>query len=124
MVKSRSIVARIIFSIITCGIYSLIWLKNLADDVNEITGNKEDTSGIMVLFLSIITCGIYTIYWAYKTGEKLDDFKRSAGIRQNDNTSILYLIIALLNAFTGGISMFVLYAIIQDEINKAVEPQR
>ena len=73
---------------------------------------KEDgfTSGGMVVLLSIVTCGIYTIYWSYKMGEFVDKTKKNT-----DNTGILYLILSLI-----GFDI-VVYALIQNELNKKIE---
>ena len=111
--QKRNIALCIILSIITCGIYSMVWLVNLADDVNYLS-KKENTSGIMVLLLSLITCGIYGMYWSYVTGNILDEIKKEKGIYSN-NSGILYLILYIL---TGGI---ITYAIIQNDLNNQIE---
>lgn len=113
MAKNRNIALCIVFSIITCGIYALYWLVVLTDEVNEIAGDAEGTTGGMVLLFTIITCGIYGYYWAYKTGEKVDMIRRGRG-EISSNTGILYLILNII-----GLSV-VTYALIQNEINKSV----
>ena len=113
--KKRNIAACIIFSIITCGIYGMVWQVNLADDVNRLnTKYKDNMSGLTVLLLTLITCGIYGMYWSYVTGNTLDEIKKEKGIYAN-NSGILYLIIYIL---TGGI---VTHAIIQNELNNYIE---
>jgi hypothetical protein len=109
MVQRRDIAACIIFSLITCGIYSIYWFICLADDVNTVS-NEQDTSGGMVFLLTLLTCGIYGFYWAYRCGEKLDKAKQMHGINAG-NGGAFYLLILL---FAGIIS----YAVIQHEINK------
>ncbi|MBO5101695.1 MAG: DUF4234 domain-containing protein, partial [Clostridia bacterium] len=64
-IKKREIVACIIFSIITCGIYLLYWMYKMNDEINAITGTRDDTSGGIVILLIIVTCGLYGIYWSY-----------------------------------------------------------
>ncbi len=108
-IKKREIALAIIFSIITCGIYSLYWLVKLNDEVNQLAGEQGATSGGMVLVFDIITCGIYGWYWLYKMGERCDKIKRS-----NNNSSLVFL---LLGIFGLGI---ISYCLIQDTINKAV----
>lgn len=111
--QKRNIATCIIFSIITCGIYSMVWLVNLADDVNYLS-KKDNPSGITVLLLSLITCGIYGVYWSYITGNTLDELKREKGIYSN-NSGILYIILSLLGF---GI---VTYALIQNDLNNQTE---
>lgn len=90
MVKVRSIPLAVIFSIITCGIYSIYWMIMLNDDVNRLADEPQATTGGMVVLLSIITCGIYGIYWNYKMGERCDKITGTAG-----NKNIVFLILCL-----------------------------
>ena len=62
----RNLVLAIVFSFLTCGIYSIYWMIKLNDEVNQLAGEPQATSGGMVFLFSLITCGIYGIYWAYK----------------------------------------------------------
>lgn len=109
-IQSRDIALAIVFSILTCGIYTLYWFVRLTEDVNDLTGDHS-TSGGMALLFTLITCGIYGIYWAYKQGEKLDYVKQSRGI-PSSNSGILYLILEILKLGIVG------YALMQNEINK------
>lgn len=105
----RSIPLYIVLSIITCGIFGIVWFVMLTDDLNELTGDPNAQSGIVTWLLSLVTCGIYGLYWAYKCGEKIDYIKQSRGIPAS-NSGVLYLIVY----FFGGI---ITYALIQNEIN-------
>ena len=107
--KKRSIVANIILSIITCGIYGLIWFITITDDAGEASGDTSPSGGIALL-LTIVTCGIYGIYWYYMIGKKLYQGKLNRGMNANDN-SILYLILGI---FGLGI---VNYCLMQSDIN-------
>lgn len=110
MLIKRSVVLCIIFSIITCGIYTLYWFVCLTNDTNQ-AADQPDTSGGAALLLTIITCGIYGFFWAYRRGEQLDVAKQKRGL-MSSNSSFLYLLLFLLG---GGIIAF---AIIQHELNK------
>ncbi len=109
MVRTRSVALCIIFSFITCGLYTIYWYVCLANDVNTVS-ETPDTSGGGVLLLTIITCGIYGLYWAYRCGEKIDTAKRNRGMASG-NGGILYLLLYIV----GGI---IAYALIQHEINQ------
>ncbi|HIW83418.1 MAG TPA: DUF4234 domain-containing protein [Candidatus Dorea gallistercoris] len=109
-ITPRSIPLAIIFSIITCGIYGLYWLVKLNDEVNQLSGEYQATSGGMVLVFTIITCGIYGWYWLYKMGERCDRIKG-----MNGSSGILYLVLGIF-----GLSI-ISYCLIQDTINKTVE---
>jgi len=113
MVQKRGIALCIILSIITCGIYGIIWFITLTDDTNTAVG-REGTSGGMAFLFSLITCGIYAFYWAYKQGEKLDEAKNNKGIASS-NSGIIYLLLCI---FGFGI---IAYALMQDSLNKLAE---
>ena len=108
-IQKRSIATAIILYIITCGIYGIYWFIKLTDEMNQLSGRENDTSGGTAFLLSLVTCGIYTYYWAYKLGEKQD-----AVTGKDSSSAILYLILM----FVFGIAV---YALAQDAINKTVE---
>lgn len=109
--KQRSIPIAILLSIITCGIYGIYWFIVITNEVNQVTGNQNDTSGGVCFLLSLITCNIYGIYWAYKMGDKLDNARAKNGVAPG-SFPILFL---LLNLF--GLSI-VTMGIMQSELNK------
>ncbi len=111
MIQRRSIALYIILTLVTCGIFGMVWMVLLANDINTVSG-VNDTNGVLVLLLSIVTCGIYGLYWAYKCGEKIDRTKQSRGIPAS-NGGILYLLLYIF----GGI---IAYALIQNEINNLI----
>ena len=111
-VPNRSIGLYIVLTLITCGIFGLYWFVCIVNDLNTASDQPNDTSGITVLLLDIVTCGIYGIYWIYKAGEKVSVIKRKIGEPDSGNSSILYLVLQLLQL--GLIN----YCLIQNEINK------
>lgn len=111
MIVRRNIAVCIVLSIVTCGIYGLYWLVCLANDTNIACGDRNGTSGGMVLLFSIITCGIYLFYFMYKQGVKLEAAKGNPG-GSASGSGILYLVLTFF-----GLSI-VSYALMQDELNK------
>ena len=109
-VETRKIPLCIIFTLITCGIYGIYWMIKLNDEINQVSGEVNGTTGGMVFLFSLITCGIYGIYWAYKMGERVDRIKG----QPNGNTAILYLVLCIVGF---GI---INYALMQDTLNKAM----
>lgn len=110
-IKQKSIVTCIILSIITCGIYGIIWFINIVDDLNTASGDVNGQSGVVVFILTLVTCNIYGLFWAYKAGEKVSIIRQRNGLSSDSNNGILYLI---LNLF--GLSI-VTYALVQTELN-------
>lgn len=110
MVKERNIVMCVILSIITCGIYGIIWYISLTDDASFVNEDPSFSGG-KALLLTIITCGIYSIYWNYKMGKTLSEAGYKKNLSISDN-SVLYLILGL---FGLGI---VNYCLMQSDLNK------
>ena len=111
----KNIAVAIILSIVTCGIYGIIWFINMVDQVNEAADNQGGNSGGTVFLLTLVTCGIYGLIWAYKAGELLNTAKSRRGMMTDSNAGVMYL---LLSVFGLGI---VAYALIQGELNKIAE---
>lgn len=108
-IKERNIALAIIFTVLTCGIYSIYWMVKINDDSLKLA-KEEGPSGVVVFLLTLITCGIYGYFWSYKMGICVDKMKGN----QNSVTGILYVVLAL---FGVGI---VSYVISQDAINNRV----
>ncbi|MDE6580490.1 MAG: DUF4234 domain-containing protein [Ruminiclostridium sp.] len=118
MIQQKNIALCIILSIVTCGIYGLIWFIKLTDDTNAVTPpsptGKPYTSGGIALLLMIVTCDIYGIYWAYKQGEKLDNAKAARGL-PTSNQAVIYLILQLFFPIIG-------WAMMQSQLNEMAPP--
>lgn len=108
MVENKNIALCIVLSIVTCGIYGIVWFISLNDDVNRVSNEPNPTSGGIAFLLTLVTCGIYGFYWAYKQGEKLDRAENN-----NSSSGVLYIV---LTFFGLGI---VAYALMQDRLNKS-----
>lgn len=107
----RNIAVAIILSIVTCGIFALVWMAMAADQLNEATGAQNATSGGVVVLLTIVTFGIYGIYWFYKAGGQICDAKGRRALPVDNNTAVIYLILSIF-----GLSIVAL-ALLQNELN-------
>lgn len=104
--KQRSILLGIILTILTCGIYSIVWLWMLNNEV-RVANDRNPNSGVNFL-LSIVTCGIFYLVWNYKLGQEIED----AG---GKDEGVIYL---LLTFFGLGI---VSIALAQSQVNRICE---
>lgn len=111
--KQRNIALCILYSIITCGIYGIIWFVQITDDAAR-AGGDDKMSGGMAFLLTLVTCGIYSFYWAYRMGKLVAQAQENKGVRVSDN-SILYLVLQL---FGLGI---VNYCLIQSDLNQLAD---
>ncbi len=111
-IPKREVGVCIILSVITCGIYGIFWFIHLVNDLNDASGETNDSRGGMVFLLTLITCGIYGIVWMYNAGDKVNIIKQRNGIPSYSNPGILYLALSMF-----GFSI-VSYSLIQSELNK------
>lgn len=110
---NRGLLKYIIFSILTCGIYSYYFLYKLAQDVNIICdGDGQNTAGLLkFILLSIITCGIYSWFWYYNIGNRLasNGFKYGINILENGTTILMWQIFGVLLCGIGPyVAMYIL----------------
>lgn len=116
--QDRSLLKYILLSIITCGIYSWIFLYELAKDVNILCqGDGEETAGLIkLILLSIITCGIYSFIWYYKLGNRLcANAPRYGLVFQENGTTVLLW--QLFGSMLCGIGPFIAWNIIIKNTN-------
>ena len=111
-IESRNIGICVLLSIVTCGIYGIIWFIYMVDDLNKVSDSSPDEmSGGMVFLLSLVTCGIYSCFWFYKAADKVNVLKRKQGLPMDTSLNVLYLLLGIF-----GLSI-VNYCLIQNELN-------
>ena len=115
MIKEKNIVLNVVLSLVTCGIYGIVWFITITDDVSIVNDDKELSGGKAFLF-TIITCGIYSIYWSYKMGKEMYEARTKRDMHASDN-SVLYLVLAI---FGLGI---VNYCLIQNDLNEIAQAE-
>ncbi len=112
VVQNRNIAVAIILSIVTCGIYGIIWYINMVDDVNRVCNDeKSNQSGGTVFLLTLVTCGIYGIIWFYNAGGRMYRAGQKYGMNISDN-GVLYLILTIV-----GLGI-VNYCLLQSDLNR------
>lgn len=113
VVPTRNIMLYLLLTIVTCGIFEIVWFYLIAADINKLCvarGRRPLTDPILVLVFSFITCGIYPIYYFWKAGTTLYEL--------NDGRTPSVGVIA---AILGLILQPAALAILQDQINGMVE---
>lgn len=101
--KQRNIFMAIVFSFLTCGIYLIVWLWCLNNELRQ-HNNKTLNSGTNFL-LSIVTCGIFSIVWLYKLGDEVEE----AG---GKNEGVIYLLLSLFGF------IIIAVALAQSQVNE------
>lgn len=114
----RSLLAYILLSLVTCGIYSWYFLYTIARDVNiACAGDGKQTAGLLkLILLSILTCGIYSWFWYYSLGNRLAENAPRYGLRfqENGTTILLWM---LLGSMLCGVGFFIAWHILIKNVN-------
>jgi uncharacterized membrane protein len=103
----KSIGLCIFLSIITFGIYSLVWMYSMIKKIQIITGEPLK-AGVTLLLCMFVP--FYSLFWIFTRGKKLYESATDLGVRVSDNSTI-YLVLCIF-----GLSI-VTYALIQNDLN-------
>lgn len=109
-IGKREILTTVLLSIVTCGIYGIVWFFGITDDASKASGDRSISGGTAFL-LTIVTCKLYSIYWNYKMGKLVYEAQTKRNMRATDN-SVLYLVLCLFGL------EFVNYILIQGALNE------
>ncbi len=107
-IQKKSIGKCILFSFLTCGIYSIYWLFCFMNDLYYLDGSDE-SAGKDIL-LGIVTCGIYYIFLWVKAARLITNIRVKNNLPETNN-AILFVVLSIF-----GLSI-INFCIIQDNIN-------
>lgn len=113
-ISKRDLVLNIILTIVTCGLWGIIWEVQIADDIKLLTGEESLVSGIVLVLLSLVTCGIYFIFWVYNAGNKLELVKAGYGL-PTESKGLVYVVLSIF-----GFSIVAL-ALMQNDLNTVAD---
>ena len=113
-ISKRDLVLNIILTIVTCGLWGIIWEVQIADDIKLLTGEEGLVSGIVLVLLSLVTCGIYFIFWVYNAGNKLELVKAGYGL-PTESKGVVYVVLSIF-----GFSIVAL-ALMQNDLNTVAD---
>ena len=104
-IKQRNIIACILLTLITCGIYGIYWIIMLAKEAVSVKDPNDDGLLEIVLMLFLPFIGIFL------AEKKFAEGCAARGVDHSDN-SILYLILGLVGLGIVSICM------LQNDLNK------
>lgn len=113
-ISKRDLVLNIILTIVTCGLWGIVWEVQIADDIKLLTGEESLVSGIVLVLLSLVTCGIYFIFWVYNAGNKLELVKVGYGL-PTESKGLVYVVLSIF-----GFSIVAL-ALMQNDLNTVAD---
>jgi hypothetical protein len=114
--EERSVVTAILLTLLTCGIYGLVLLYKIGDELNAHEGKGRINPGVDLL-LTFVTCGLWGIYLMYHYPRVLHDITRE------ENRPIVDIAVPCLVLSIFGFQIVSL-AILQGELNKHWEAHR
>ncbi len=97
---NRGLFKTLIFSLFTCGIYTMYLIHAWAEETNTACeGDGKKTRGLIgFILLSIVTLSIYSIVWYYGLAERTNA-KVVAGGKSGRITGAGYLLWSILGSF-------------------------
>lgn len=116
--NNRSLPKYILLTLVTCGIYSWIFLYRLIKDINIICdGDGNETPNLLkLILLSIVTCGIYSWIFYYKLGNRIYENAGRYGLSFSENGTTI-LMWQLFGMLLCGIGPFIAMNIIIKNTN-------
>lgn len=92
-------------SLITCGIYGLIYYAKRADDINFLTSRYNEKPlmnfWLVYLLLSSLTCGILPIVWMHQFCQRIGEEADRRGVNTGNFSSSTFWLWGVLGAFIG-----------------------
>ena len=84
-----------LLSLVTCGIYGIIFYSSLGEDINSLASRRDGkkTMHFCLLFFLVapITCGIAALVWNNNISARIGDEARARGIDTNFGASTFWL---------------------------------
>lgn len=107
-IEKRSIGTCVILSIVTCGIYGIVWCVKMMKEAVQVKDEKDD--GLVEILLGIFLCPV----GFYLAEKKLTEGCQQKGIAHEDR-SVLYIILGFI-----GLGI-VDYILMQGDLNKIAD---
>lgn len=116
MIKHRDFLVMVLLTIITFGIYGIIFWYSYSDDMNKVCSGdgKETKNYLIVILLSIITCGIYYWIWVYHLGNRLRENAPRYGLTFNEDGTTILLWMLLGSLLCGLGTLYAQYLLVRN----------
>lgn len=114
-ITERNSAVVVLLSMVTCGVYYLLWLYWTDSELKEALADDEIKPGQDVL-LTLVTCFLWSIYVEYRNAQKVHRALTSRDPHAK-NQSEMVLIMNVAALFVGATWLVATY-ILQEEFNK------
>lgn len=96
----RNVGSCIILTIMTCGIFGIIWLVKICKDLGRLHGDENPVGSEVLLYLFV---PFYSVYWGYDKGKQMYEDSQKRGGNLTDRKYIyLFMNLIFMQLFTLG----------------------
>ena len=92
---NRSMWKYVLLSLITFGIYGLVVLYNVSNEINQVAGPRDGKKTMNYLWVGLllgpITCGIYWLIWFHKISNRMGDELKARNLDYDFSASTFWL---------------------------------
>lgn len=104
MCQEKDFIKVILLSVITCGIYWIIFLYEYERDLRRLLTHtdRRPMEYLLAIVFSLLTCGLFMYYWYYTVFRAEDDEARAVGAVFNVEDPIVMtvcMIVPFFNAY-------------------------
>ena len=93
--QERALWKYIVFGIITCGIYWIVFWSGVGEDINMAASRRDGKKTmhycLICFLLQEVTCGIMGIIWYHQISQRIGDEARARGMQTDLGSSTYWL---------------------------------
>jgi hypothetical protein len=87
----RNPVTVLILIYVTCGIYGIIWMLAICEDINKGLG-REEFNAVKEILLTVVTCGLWGIWFQWRLCQAVEELQRAWGVEPEMEATILFVL--------------------------------
>ncbi len=96
----RNVSSCVILTIVTCGIFGIVWLTKICKDLGRLHGDENPVGAEVLLCLLV---PFYSVYWGYAKGKQMfEDSKKRGGNLTDRKFVYLFMNLFCMQLFTLG----------------------
>ncbi len=107
-IKERGMITYILLSVLTLGIYHIVFWTKLSKDVNALCegDGKKTMKYVFCFLLNIVTVGIFGFVWKYKLAKRLQENAARYDLKFSESGALVVVLAIVFALFP--VSQFVL----------------
>ncbi len=86
----RNPVTVLVLVMCTCGIYAIIWLLKVMEELNAGLG-REEFAGVKEIVFTVLSCGLWGIWMQWRMCEATVELQKSWGVEPEMDQPILFV---------------------------------